>query len=39
MSALALPYPEHLSPTYGAYALSRWLAIIVEALLMLSYVQ
>jgi len=22
MLALALPYPEHLSPTYGAYTLS-----------------
>ena len=26
--ALTLPYPEHLGPTYGAYTLSCWFAIL-----------
>ena len=28
VSALALSYPEHLSPAYRADALSRWLSIL-----------
>ncbi len=28
ISSLSLPYSEHLGPTYRAYALSGWLAIL-----------
>ena len=28
ISALTLPYPEHLGPACGAYTLSRWFTIL-----------
>ena len=28
VSILALPYPEHFGPTYGAHTLSSWLTIL-----------